>query len=147
MARDLPPADQTIHAALATKLLHAWAENRQQVLVPLTLDLSRQESASRALLLGMVAAAQAARGGVGDARLAGALRRMGADGAALGAPPDLFRLLTEIAASGLGAQAYAAAALVLDRRVPGERAFLDWIAARFGLAASVVAGITRRYAR
>ena len=62
-------------------------------------------------------------------------------------PPDLFRLLAEIEASGLEAQAYAAAALVLDRRVPAERAFLDWIAARFGLPDSAVAALARRYAR
>lgn len=146
MAHDPPPADRVLNAALAAKLLHAWAQNRQQVLAPLTLDLSRMDTAPRALLLGMVAAAQAVRGQDGE-RLRGALRRMGAEGAELPGPPDLFRLLHEIEAAGLGAEAYAAAALVLDRRVAGERAFLDWIAARFGLPASAVAALARRYGR
>lgn len=135
-----------LQAVLATKLLHAWAQNRQQVLAPLTLDLSRMESAPRALLLAMVAAAQAVRGKDAE-RLRGALRRMGAEGEAVGGPPDLFRLLAEIEGAGLGAEAYAAVALVLDRRVTAQRAFLDWIAARFGLPESAVAALTRRYSR
>ncbi|MGG5818964.1 DUF533 domain-containing protein [Falsiroseomonas sp. HW251] len=146
MPQDPPPADRVLHAAIATKLLHAWAQNRQQVLAPLTLDLSRMESGPRALLLGMVAAAQAVGGKDGD-RLRGALRRMRAEGAAIPGPPDLFPLLHEIEAAALGAQAYAAAALLLDRRVAAERAFLDWIAARFALPASAVAALARRYGR
>jgi len=37
-----PPAQRTLHLAIAGKLLHAWAQNRQQVLVPLALNLSRE---------------------------------------------------------------------------------------------------------
>ncbi len=146
MPQDPPRADRVLHAAIATKLLHDWAQNRQQVLAPLTLDLWRLDSAPRALLLGMVAAAQAVRGTDGE-RLRGALRRVGVEGAEVPGPPDLFRLLDEIEAAGLEAKAYAAAALVLDRRVAAERAFLDWIAARFGLPASAVAALARRYGR
>jgi uncharacterized membrane protein YebE (DUF533 family) len=150
MAETEPPSLRTLHVALAEKLLHSWAQNRQQVLVPLTLSLARMPDASRGLVVRAMQAALAARGPAEDnpARLAAALRRAGGDPATPpGDPPDLFRLVAELEAQSLGGEAYAAASLVLDRRVPAERAFLDWLAARFGLPPSLVAGLSRRYRR
>jgi len=154
MAHDIAPAaERTVQAALAEKLLHAWAQNRQQVGVPLALNLGRMEPAARGLLLRVMAAALAA-GGAGPeaaARLGPALRRVGAEvevatvAAALAPPPDVFALMAEVEAAGLGAPAYAAAAAVLDRRNPAARAFLDWLAARLALPASLAAGLARRY--
>lgn len=150
----LPPADRAVRLALAAKLLHSWAENRQQVQVPLALNLARLEPAARALVVQALAAARAARGGTAEedaARLARALPRLGgtkADrDAALAQRPDILALLPALEQAGLGAQAYAAAATVLDRRIPMERAFLDWLAGRLALPASVTQGLLRRYAR
>jgi uncharacterized membrane protein YebE (DUF533 family) len=150
MAESTPTALNALHQALAEKLLHGWAQNRQQVLVPLTLNLARLEPARRGPVIAMMQAALAARGAAegAEARLAAALRRAGGDPATPPAePPDLFRLLAEVEAAGLGGEAYAAASLVLDRRVAGERAFLEWLAARLGLPASLTAGLARRYRR
>lgn len=140
-----------LHAALATKVLHAWAQNRQQVRVPLTLRLGWLEPEQRALVVQAMAAALGACGFLrepAEQRLAAALARAGGDAAVTeGAPPDLIPLLAAIEAARLGAHAYAAAALVLDRRVAAERAFLDFLGARFGLPPSLTADLARRYRR
>jgi uncharacterized membrane protein YebE (DUF533 family) len=143
------PGQRVLQAAIAQKVLHAWAQNRQQVLMPLTLNLARLEEAERALLLGMMQAALAARGHQEDAaeRLSAALRRVQGEPVEVTPPPDLFRLVAEIEARRIGPHAYAAAALVLDRRAAMERAFLDWLAARLGLSAALVAGLSRTYRR
>jgi uncharacterized membrane protein YebE (DUF533 family) len=142
----LPTAEHALHAELAQKVLHAWAHNRQQVRVPLVLDLERVDAPQRALLLQAIAAALAAGGPVDEGRAAAAMARVGAAPAELpGSPPDLFRLLAELEEADLGAHAYAAATLVLDRRQAAPRAFLDWLAARFGLPVSLTNGLARRY--
>jgi uncharacterized membrane protein YebE (DUF533 family) len=143
---DMAPSVRVLHKALAQKLLHSWAQNRQQVLVPLTLNLARMPPAQKELMAATMAAALAARGteeGIAE-RLATAWRRAGGE-VALPAPPDLFALVARLEAEGLGAHAYAAAALLLDRRIAVERAFLDWLAARFRLPANLTAGLARRY--
>jgi uncharacterized membrane protein YebE (DUF533 family) len=149
-----PPVPPALQLALATKLLRSWAENRQQVQVPLALSLARLDPAPRALVVQALAAALAARGGTPEedaARLARALPRIGGtaeDGtAALGLRPDILALLAALERAGLGAHAYASAATVLDRRVATERAFLDWLGGRLALPASVTRGLLRRYAR
>lgn len=149
-----PPADHALRAVLATKILHGWAQNRQQVLVPLTLRLGWLEPDRRALIVQAMAAALAACGvppASAEARLAAALRQAGGepgtDTAALADLPGLVALVAALEAAKLGAHGYAAAALVLDRRVPVERAFLDWLAARFALPPSLTAGLARRYRR
>lgn len=150
------PAEATLRAALAQKVLHGWAQNRQQVLVPLALNLGRLEPGPRGLIVQAMAAALAASGAVTEAdrrRLAAALVRLGdasaagAATAALDRPPHLLELVAELERARLGAQAYAAAALVLDRRVAVQRAFLDWLGARFALPPPLLAGIARRYGR
>lgn len=149
-----PPAERALHLALATKLLRSWAENRQQVQVPLALSLARLDPAPRALVVQALAAALTARGGTPEAdaaRLARALPRLGGTAAdraaALAQRPDILALLPALERAGLAAHAYAAAATVLDRRVATERAFLDWLGGRLALPASVVRGLLRRYAR
>jgi hypothetical protein len=147
-----PPAQRTLHLAIAGKLLHAWAQNRQQVLVPLTLNLARMDAAQRALVLAVARAALASRGAPpaeDAARLEAALPRIGGSAGDAGPPepPGLFALVASVQAAGLGAHAYAAAATVLDRRQPVERAFLDWLAARLSLPPNLIAGLARRYRR
>ena len=118
------------------------------------LTLSREVPERRRLLVLAMAAALAAGGAPADAaqaRLAAAMIRIGgaaelpAACAALADPPDLLALLREIEAAGLGAHAYAAASLLLDRRLAAERAFLEWLAARLALPPALLAGIARRY--
>ncbi|PWS35437.1 hypothetical protein DFH01_17635 [Falsiroseomonas bella] len=148
-----PPADQTLRLALAQKLLHAWSQNRLQVRVPLSLNLARMPAAQRVPVARLMAAALAACGATAEAdaaRLDQALERIGgaAERAparrALHDPPDLIALLGALEAAGLSAHGYAAAALVLERRVPAQRLFLNWLAARFALPATLTAGLARR---
>jgi uncharacterized membrane protein YebE (DUF533 family) len=150
------PSESALRAVLAQKLLHAWAQNQHQVLVPLALNLTRLEPTARALLVQAMAGALAACGATAEVerqRLVSALLRIGggeetgAAEAALARPPHLFDLLAELERTGLAAHGYAAAASVLDGRVAVERAFLDWLAARFALPPSLVSGLARRYRR
>jgi uncharacterized membrane protein YebE (DUF533 family) len=150
------PSDAALRAVLAQKLLHAWAQNQHQVRVPLALNLARLEPAPRALLVQAMASALAACGATAEPerqRLAAALGRVGGAEemavaeAALARPPHLLDLLAALEQAGLAAHGYAAAASVLDRRVAVERAFLDWLAARFALPPSLVMGLARRYRR
>jgi uncharacterized membrane protein YebE (DUF533 family) len=141
--------------ALAAKVLHGWAQNRQQVLLPLTLNLARMEPADRGLLVAAMAAALAAGGEVaprGRQRLGSVLGRIGGDAAdreaamvALDRPPDLFPLLSALQAASLGAHAYAASLMVLERGGEAGRAWLRFLAARFALPAEQVSRLARRY--
>jgi uncharacterized membrane protein YebE (DUF533 family) len=151
-----PPAERTLHLALAQKTLLAWAQNRQQVRVPLTLNLAQLPPDQRGLMVGLMAAALAACDAVAEPdahRLAAALARIGAaeqeeaGRRALRDPPDLVALLNRLQAAKLGAHGFAAVSLVLDRRDPAQRLFLEWIAARFALPPSLSAGLVRRYGR
>lgn len=151
------PAERqaALRDALGAKVLHAWAQNRQQVLVPLTVNLARMDRAGRDLLVGAMAAALAADGEVTPAdrrRMEAVLGRIGADGAdrqaargALDQPPDVFALLAALEAASLGAHAYAASALVLERRGEVARHWLRYLAARFSLPGDLVARLARRY--
>jgi uncharacterized membrane protein YebE (DUF533 family) len=146
--------EQALHLTLAAKLLQAWAGNRQQVQAPLALNLARMEPGDRALVLRAMAVAMAARAGsAGEPAplVEAAISRIGGTSedalAVLADRPDLFALLAELDHRGLAAHGYAAAALLLDRRVPMERAFLDWLAARLALPPSVTIGLARRYGR
>jgi hypothetical protein len=143
-----PPA-RSLRVALATKLLHGWAQNRQQVRVPLALNLGRMPADQQAALLGLVAGALAACGldrATATARLEQALPRLGASAAAV-PPVELVAALDAVAASGIGPHGYAAVAVALDRRRPVERLFLDWLAARLDLPLSLTAGLVQRYRR
>jgi uncharacterized membrane protein YebE (DUF533 family) len=150
------PAETALRAELAQKVLHAWAQNQQQVLVPLSLNLARLEPGPRALLVqAMATALTACRATAAPdrLRLSSALGRIGGAGeaaaaeAALDHPPNLLELVAVIERDGLGAHAYAAAALVLNQRVTVERAFLEWLAARFALPPSLTANLARHYRR
>jgi uncharacterized membrane protein YebE (DUF533 family) len=149
-----PPAERTIRLALAEKLVQAWALNRQQVRVPLSLNLARMMPEQRALVAAAMAASLAACGiapEVASSRLEAALARIGGAAAqaaamqAIQAPTDLVALLRRLEAEELGAHAYAGAVLVLDRQVAAQRLFLDWLAARFALPAATASGLARRY--
>lgn len=146
------PGRAMLRDALATKVLHDWAQNRQQVMVPLAVNLSRLEPPQRALIAGVMVAGLAAGGAATERdrrRLVAVLARIGGDPAEAGLaaerPPDLLPLLAAVEAQSLGAHAYAASLMVLDRQGKVARAWLGYLAARFGLPAETVARLGRRY--
>ena len=140
---------------VATKLLGGWLANRQQTLMPHTLNFRALSPQQAGLLVEVMAAAALADGRADTARmrhLPMALRRAGAGEGeewelrrALAEPRPLPPLLEEVQEKGLAAHAYAAALMAADRRSRASRAFLDYLAARLGLAADVAGSLERRY--
>jgi uncharacterized membrane protein YebE (DUF533 family) len=140
--------------SLAAKLLHGWLQNRHQTLFPMTLHFGTLDQRSRGLVVQVMALAATADGDA-DAeeqeRITQALAGAGAGEAehrllaeALASPPPLGPLLREVQAARLGAHAYAASLLALDRHSRANRAWLDYLAARLGLPAEVISGLNRR---
>ncbi|EYD74757.1 putative membrane protein [Rubellimicrobium mesophilum DSM 19309] len=153
--RAAPNPAEEIYLAVATKVLSGWLANRQQTLVPHTLNFRVLERAQADLLLAVMAAAAQADGEI-DSRevrqLPLALRRVGAgeDEArrldeALAEPQHLGVLLARVQEAGLGTHAYAAALLAINRGARANRAFLDYLGARLGLAPEVAGSLERRY--
>lgn len=140
---------------LASKILGAWLQNRQQTLFPLTLNLRVVDPEARSLLVRMAAASALAGGATPAAaereRLSQELTMAGASEAEqallqaeLAGPMPLPLLLRALQEARLGAHAYAASLLALDRRAGTSRAWLDYLAARFGLPPEVILGLQRR---
>ena len=148
-------AGRDLEIAVATKLLDGWLNNRQQTLVPHTLNFGALSPDEARLLLGVMAAAAQADGQVDprEARqLPLALERVGAGEAEvrdiarlLGELQPLAELLAGVQEAGLGAHAYAAACLAINRRGRANRAFLGYLGARLGLAPDITAALERRY--
>jgi hypothetical protein len=148
-----------LHEATASQVLHAWLQNRQQTLFPLTLNLRLAGPEQRALLVRLAAASAAlcldeAAADAGR-RLHAALAPAGAGEeerraleAELAAPSPLPPLLEAIREAGLGAHAYATALAALgeERGGPAGRAWLDLLAARFALPAELAGSLRRRAA-
>lgn len=145
----------TLLDALGAKLLGDWLRNRQQLLVPLTLDLSKADDAVADLLLrAMVAAAQAC-GEPHDAdrtRLAAALERMKATAAQRALLDERLRSaepvnawLARVTDAPAAALVYAAALLAIDQRAAAGAAWLRYLAARLGLARELVKNLEQRY--
>lgn len=152
-----PASDPEIclRVAVGTKLLEGWLANRQQTLVPHTLNFRAMGPEEAGLLVAVMAAAAQADGEVDprEARqLPQALARVGAGEAearrleaALAEPQPLGDLLARVQEAGLGSHAYAAALLAINRRGRANRAFLDYLGARLGLAPEVTVSLERRY--
>lgn len=147
--------EEGVRLAVATKVMGGWLANRQQTLVPHTLNFRALDYEQADLLLAVMAAAAQADGEI-DSRevrqLPLALRRVGAgeDEArrlhdALAEPQHLGVLLTRVQVAGLATYAYAAALLSINRGTRANRAFLDYLGARLGLAPEVAGSLERRY--
>lgn len=153
--RPLEEPEQGLQVAVGTKLLEGWLANRHQTLVPHTLNFRVLSPEQAELLLAVMAAAAQADGevdGTESRQLGLALARVGAGEAealgldcALREPRALLPLLGEVQEAGLGSHAYAAALLAINRRGRANRAFLDYLAARLGLAPEVAGSLERRY--
>ena len=148
---------EMLDRALAQKVLHGWLQNRNQVLVPLTLRLGTLEAKDVALLMRFAAASLLAASEA-DVEACGAVRRwlgtIGADAAAVRAfdealrePSALSTLLAGLRARQLEAYGYAVAATAADLRTTSGRLYADYIAARLALPADAVRSINRRYRR
>lgn len=153
-----PPPEEPerdLHVAVASKILEGWLANRRQTLVPHTLNVRALPPGQAGLLIAVMAAAAQADGevdGTEARQIALALGRVGAGEAeaqgldrALREPRPLPPLLAEVQEAGLGSHAYAAALLAINRRGRANRAFLDYLAARLGLAPEVTGSLERRY--
>ena len=150
-----PEFDESVVQLLASKILIDWLRNRQQLLVPLTLDLQKLEPGHSELLLhGMVAAAQA-DGGPDQSdreRLDAALERLNANedhrsmlAAALQNPKPLPEVLARIEDVQTGSTIYAASLLAIDRRKRVNRYYLRYLAARLQLPIDVARNIEQRF--
>lgn len=147
--------ERTLETAVATKVLGGWLANRQQTLMPHTLNFRALPPEQAVLLVGVMAAAALADGRAEASRrrhLPMALRRAGAGegeewemARALDDPQPLPPLLAAVQEQGLASHAYAAALMAADRRSRASRAFLGYLAARLGLSAEVAGSLERRY--
>ncbi|MCG7360760.1 hypothetical protein MHZ93_05790 [Roseomonas sp. ACRSG] len=148
----MPSPQRLLQEQVATKLLHAWLQNRHQTLFPLALNLQSLEPAQRWLLLrAMVATASMT--GTGPEALPPLLPSIGggeAECAALeeawNSPMSLPALLAELRQAALGAHAYTLALLVAGQD-PVGRAWQDYLAASFALPADVTSDLQRRSGR
>lgn len=150
-----PRPEAVVLDNLARKTLHAWLANRQQTLVPLTLNFRTLEPNGVGLVLHAMAAAAHVDGHCDERereRIIGSLRNVGAGetearllGEALKRPRPLGELLREVQENNLGPFAYAASLLAVDQRNPVDQAYLDYLAVRLALPVEVVSSLNRRY--
>lgn len=147
--------ERALQQAVATKLLEGWLSNRNQTLVPHTLNFAALSPDQAGLLVGIMAAAAQADGQVSTVeaqQIPLALGRLGAGEAvsrqleaALEAPQPLGSLLAQVQEAGLATHAYAAALVAIERRSRANRAFLHYLSARLGLSTDVAGSLERRY--
>jgi uncharacterized membrane protein YebE (DUF533 family) len=147
--------DESIVDVLAAKIFVDWLRNRQQLLVPLAIDMQNLEPAlAETVVHAMVAAAQA--GGTRDAnereRVQAGLRTLRANeehqalvSAAIDAPKSLAEVLASVSDVRTGALIYAATLLVVDRRKLVDRQYLRYLAARLQLPRDTARSLEQRF--
>jgi len=150
-----PEYDDSVVQILASKILIDWLRNRQQLLVPLTLDLRKLEPREVEMLLQAMVVAAQADGALDDgdrARLAAALRltnatedQQAALGDLVGRARSLHDILADLPDVQAGALIYAASLLAVDRRKRVNRYYLRYLAARLGLPRDVVRDLEQRF--
>lgn len=147
--------DEPLLEIVAAKVLLGWLRNRQQLLVPYTIDLAKLDESQVDLLVhAMIVAAQA--DGTVDGkerdRVRGALERLNATpeqisgiDAALDHPKPLAHALATVEDVQTGAIAYAASLLAIDRRKLVNRQYLRYLAARLQLPRDVCRSLEQRF--
>jgi uncharacterized membrane protein YebE (DUF533 family) len=150
-----PEHDETLVQVLASKILGNWLRNRQQLLVPFTLDLQKLDPPEAEVLMHAMVAAAFAGGDLGEKsreRLDAALERLNADEAqreaflqALNAPKALPDALANVRDVSVGAMVYAAALLAIDRRKLVNRHFMRYLAARLDLSPQLARSLEQRF--
>lgn len=161
-----PPANRRRHrlpgnprdlilASLGQKALHGWMQNRHQTLFPLTVNFQTLSPEARDLILRAIATAMMAASPPTPPEQARTwLATVGATAAdlarldeALAAPEPLAPLLDTLLAANLGPYAYAVSLASTDRHSHAGPLYLEYLAARLAIPASVVKSVNRRYAR
>jgi uncharacterized membrane protein YebE (DUF533 family) len=147
--------DESIVQVLSSKIFVDWLRNRQQLLVPLAVDMERLDPAvAESVVQAMVAASQAsgARDGRERERVQAALTVLHASdehralvSAALDSRKPLARVLDGIADVQTGALLYAATLLVIDRRKLVDRQYLRYLAARLQLPRDTTRSLEQRF--
>jgi len=150
-----PVHDESLVHVLGAKVLLDWLRNRQQLLVPFTLDLQKvaAEEAPR-LVHAMVVAAQAdgTADGTERERLESALAHLQGDddhrallATALQERTPLSTVLAGVHDVQTAARLYAASLLAIDRRRPVNRHYLRYLAARLELPKELVHSLEQRF--
>ncbi|MEA3158071.1 MAG: hypothetical protein QOK44_5660 [Betaproteobacteria bacterium] len=150
-----PAHDEFVVEVLAAKILIDWLRNRQQLLIPFTLDLGKHAPAEVETLVHAMAAAALADGaldGKERERLEGALQSVNADDRQramlkelLEHPKPLAEVLREVRDVKTGALVYAASLLAIDRRKPVNRHYLRYLAARLQLPQPLARSLEQRF--
>ena len=154
-ARHAESVDEHAIEALAARILHGWLRNRQQLLVPFTIDLQKLEASQFDTLLQAMHAAAHADGSAPDEverRLKAALDAVNASaaqhresGRTLSNPRTLHEVLAQVADVQAGALIYAASLLAIDRRKLVNRQYLRYLAARLQLPRALTRALEQRY--
>jgi uncharacterized membrane protein YebE (DUF533 family) len=150
-----PEHDETIVQVLASKVLGDWLRNRQQLLVPFTLDLQKLDPPQVDVLVHAMVAAAYAGGSLVEKsgeRLDAALERLNANEAqrdalyeALNRPRALSDTLANVRDVATGAMVYSAALLAIDRRRLVNRHFMRYLAARLDLSPQLARSLEQRF--
>ena len=150
-----PEHDESMVQVLASKVLSDWLKNRQQLLVPFTIDLQKLDPAEAEVLLHAMAAAAGAGGDAGERsreRIDGALQRLNANDAhrdtiarTLSQPGALRDVLGSVRDLRMGATVYAASLLAMDRRKLVNRHFMRYLATRLDLSPQLARSLEQRF--
>jgi uncharacterized membrane protein YebE (DUF533 family) len=150
-----PEYDESMVQVLASKVLSDWLKNRQQLLVPFTVDLQKLDSAEAEVLVQAMVMAAGAGGHAGERsgeRLDDALQRLNANDAqretaarTLTQAGALRDVLASVRDVRMGAMVYAASLLAIDRRKLVNRHFMRYLAARLDLSPQLARSLEQRF--
>lgn len=153
------PGAAVIMDAVGQKLINAWLQNRNQTLVPLTLNFRVLSAEQHDSVISFLAALLLAGRPAADAMAAVPslktwLTGLGADpadlatfDAALAAPKPLGMLMEAAHALDTTIYAFIASLAAADQRFPASNLLCDVIEARFELPSAAIRSATRRYRR
>ena len=150
-----PEHDEGVVEVVAAKILLDWLRNRQQLLVPFTIDLQKLERHEVEILVHAMVAAARADGtldGKERERVESALQLINADedqrsmlSAMMDHPKPLPEVLAEVRDVHTGAIVYAASLLAIDRRKRVNRHYLRYLAARLQLPEALARSLEQRF--
>ena len=150
-----PEYDESIVDVLASKILFYWLRNRQQLLMPLAIDLQKLEPPEVDILVRAMVAATQADGetdGRERTRIEAALKMLNAAdeqhatvARVIENPEPLHRVLAGVKDIKTAAVVYAASLLALDQRKRVNRLYLRYLAARLQLPRDVTRGLEQRF--
>jgi uncharacterized membrane protein YebE (DUF533 family) len=150
-----PEYDDSVVDVLAAKVLIDWLRNRQQLLIPFTLDLQKLNAPDVEMLVhAMVTAAQAdgTVDGKERERVESALTYLNASdeqratlGSVMDKPQALPLVLADVRDVKTGALVYAASLLAIDQRKRVNRRYLRYLAARLQLSEGLIRSLEQRF--